>query len=79
MASRDIYSGPRTSFVFVEEDVEIWIMSFFYQAGSGFSGWPKDRDITLSKSGRDMRLEIQTFRNLGDRDLLNRDWLGHCC
>lgn len=79
ISSRDMPSGLRNPFVFPEEDVRSWLESFFYEAGSKFSGWPKDHNTTLSKHGRPMRLGIQTFRNLGDRDFPNQNWLDHCC
>jgi hypothetical protein len=79
MPSIDIPSGLRTPFIFPEEDVRSWLRSFFYEASSRFSGWPKDDNIISLKDGRPTKLEIQTLGNLGHRDFPNQDWLDHCC
>lgn len=77
-SSKEIPSGLKTPFIFPEESVGSWMRKFFDEAGSKFSGWPKDHNISSLGGAWPKRFEIRVSRDLGDMNWPNKDWIRHC-
>lgn len=69
----------KTLYTFPDESLGSWMREFFQEAGSKFSGWPDDRSLTLLGEGSSRNFQIRTFRNLGDQEWPNKDWIRNCC